>query len=321
MSAFLEYFVYAAAFIAVVLAFEGVGRLLRRSVGEERAIGRRLEKARARALARSAPGGSPEVRSKDRVSQALAARFPRFEAALARADAPFTAFQLVLGGGVLFVATSLLLSMAGAPRPIAFAAAAALAVGCPVLTLAALAARRRKRFLDLLPQAVDLIARSLQAGHPVTTAIAVVGQRMPAPLGPEFRLVVEEMTYGLDRDEAFENLIGRFPLAELRMFVACLEVTRESGGNLAEVFLKLAEAIRAKDHLRRKVQAITAEGRMSFWVVSGLPFVVGGALLVVSPSFFRAVADDRLFWPMMSFAPVSLAIGAAMIWRMVNLKI
>jgi tight adherence protein B len=320
MSAFLEYLVYAAAFIAVVLAFEGVGRLLRRSVGEERAIGRRLEKARARALATSATA-APELRPKDRVSRALVARFPRLEAALARADAPFTAFQLVLGGGVLFVATYLPLSMVGAPRLIALAAGASLGIGCPLLTLAVLAARRRKRFLDQLPQAVDLIARSLQAGHPVTTAITVVGQRMPAPLGPEFRLVVEEMTYGLDRDEAFENLIGRFPLTELRMFVACLEVTRESGGNLAEVFLKLAEAIRAKDHLRRKVNAISAEGRMTFWVVSALPFVVGGALMLVSPSFFREVAHDRLFWPMMSFAPVSLAIGAAMIWRMVNLKI
>jgi tight adherence protein B len=190
-----------------------------------------------------------------------------------------------------------------------------------VLTIKIMVGHRRKRFLDLLPQAVDLIARSLQAGHPVTTAIAVVGQRMPAPLGPEFRLVVEEMTYGLDREHALANLLTRFPLPELRMFVACLEVTRETGGNLAEVFLKLAEAIRAKDALRRKVYAISAEGRMTFWVVSGLPFAVGGAIMLLRPVFFRDVASDPLFWPMMSFAPVSLAVGSAMVWRMVNFKI
>ena len=134
-------------------------------------------------------------------------------------------------------------------------------------------------------------------------------------------MVVEEMTYGLDRDEALNNLVQRFPLPELRMFVACLEVTRETGGNLAEVFLKLGEAIRAKDQLRRKVHAISAEGRLTFWVVSALPFIVGGAILLLRPQFFAEVVKDMLFWPMMSYAPVSLVIGSTMIWRMVNFKI
>lgn len=316
MNTFLEYLLYALGFTAAMLAVEGVGYLLRGLFGDERLVRRRLNRTRARMTSRSEASTWDED-----LSARLLARLPRLKAALAQADAGFSALQLMLGAAALFVAVVLLLPMAGAPPLAGFVAGAVLAVGGPYLLLAVMANRRRRRFLEQLPQAVDLIARSLQAGHPVATAMATVGQRMPAPLGPEFRLVIEEMTYGLDRDEALGNLLQRFPAPELRMFVASMEVTRESGGNLAEVFLKLAESIRAKDHLRRKVHAITAEGRMSFWVVTGLPFLVAGALLVLRPAFFSDVRDDPMFWPMMTFAPVTLAIGATIIWRMVNLKI
>lgn len=318
METFFEYFLYATAMIAVVLGIEGVARLARSQVGAERAVNRRLARARVQpsAKAQMRPPAGAEL-----LARAIAARAPWLERALAQADAPFDALQLALAAVALFILVCAALTFAHAPGVIAIAAAAGFGGGAPLLLLNALAARRRKRFLDQLPQAVDLIARSLQAGHPVTTAMSVVGQRMAAPTGPEFRLVVEEMTYGLDRDVALGNLLQRFPLTELRMFVACLEVTRETGGNLAEVFLKLAEAIRAKEYLRRKVHAISAEGRMTFWVVSGLPVVVGGAIMLLRPGFFADVAGDPLFWPMMSASPICLVIGSAVIWRMVNFKI
>ena len=251
----------------------------------------------------------------------MSERLPWLERALTNAHAPVNAVQVLAGALVLFAVVLSTFSMIGAPQPIAFAIALPIGFGVPYLIVTGMAAHRRRRFLMQLPQAVDVIARSLQAGHPVTAAMAVVGERMPAPLGPEFRLVVEEMTYGLDREQALENLVRRFPLPELRMFTASIEITRETGGNLAEVFLKLAAAIRSKAKLREKVHAISSEGRISFWVVSALPFVVGGALLVLRPSFFTDVVTDPLFWPMMSYAPISLAIGSAIIWKMVNIRI
>lgn len=317
MGAVLEYLLYAAAFIAVVLGVEGGARLVRANIGAERAVSRRMLKARAQGPMAAAPDQPKD----SALAQALAARLPRLERALRRADVPASVLQILLLAATFFILLFTLLTVAHAPPLLAAAAGLAVGVGGPVLVVNSLIAGRQKRFLDQLPQAVDLIARSLQAGHPVTSAITVVGQRMPAPLGPEFQTVVEETAYGLDRDVAFANLVARFPLPELRMFTACLQVTRESGGNLAEVFLKLAEAIRAKDHLRRKVHAISAEGRMSFWVVSGLPFVLGAFLMLIRPHFYLDVAKDPLFWPMMAYAPFSLAIGAAMIWRMVNIKI
>jgi tight adherence protein B len=320
MTSILQYLLYGAAFVTVVLAIEGLSHLVRGNVGEERAIARRMAKARSKALAQARVRDGSDSGA-EALSRAIGERLPWLDRALTRADAPFNTLHILLLSAVLFACMFMLLWVARAPLFLDFAAAAAVAIGAPSVVLTGMANSRRKRFLDQLPQAVDLIARSLQAGHPVTTAMSVVGQRMSAPLGPEFRLVVEEMTYGLDRDEAMANLLRRFPLSELQMFVACLEVTRESGGNLAEVFLKLAEAIRAKDHLRRKVHAISAEGRLSFWVVSGLPFAVSGFIMLVQPHFYMDVMQDHLFWPMISFAPISLSIGAFMIWRMVNLKI
>lgn len=311
-----EYVLYAVAFIAVILAVEGAWRLVRANLGEERAVKRRLGRARATLAAAHAEPAKP-----DGLSAFLDARFPRLQRALVRAQAPFGAGPLLLGAGALFLLVLLGMSMIGAPRLLALFAAAALAGGAPYLIITGMTQRRRKRFLDQLPQAVDLMARSLQAGHPVANAMSVVGQRLTAPMGPEFQIVIDEMTYGLDRDQALDNLVRRFPVAELRMFTASLEVTRESGGNLAEVFLKLADAIRAKEHLRKKIIAISAEGRMTFWVVTALPMLVSAALMLVRPNFYLDVAKDPLFWPMISFAPVTLTIGAVIIWRMVNIRI
>jgi tight adherence protein B len=315
MEVVFEYLLYATAFIAVLLAVEGVWRFIRSAMGEERAVKRRLASAR-----RSASSAGETKAAPGRLARLVAERMPWLERALASAHAPVNGLQLLAGALILFALVLTGLTLIGAPGPIAFAAALALGAGVPYLIVTGLASARR-RFLDQLPQAVDVIARSLQAGHPVTSAMTVVGERMPAPLGPEFQLVVEEMTYGLDRDQALRNLVRRFPMPELRMFTASMEITRETGGNLAEVFLKLGEAIRAKDRLRKKVHAISAEGRLSFWVVSALPVVVGGLLILLRPMFYLDVAKDALFWPMMSYAPVSLAIGSAIIWKMVNIRI
>jgi tight adherence protein B len=184
-----------------------------------------------------------------------------------------------------------------------------------------MAARRRRQFLEQMPQAVDLIARSLQAGHPVTTAIAVVAKQMPEPIGPEFAKTIAEMRHGLNRDHALRNLLKRFPIAELQMFAASLEVTRETGGNLAEVFLNLADTIRSKAQLRKRVMAISAEGRLTFWVVSALPILVAAAITLLNPTYYKSISSDPLFWPLMSAPPILWGLGTLMLWRMINFRI
>lgn len=317
MTTFLDYLIYAGAFIAAVLAVEGLWLLARSSFGEGRMMKVRLARAR-----RSDGEGADKGKERPSALDALVERrLPRLVKLVARAHAPISATWLLLISAAVFLAVFLLLRAIGAPALLALGAGFLIG-GCgPLAFVSGMADRRRRKFLDQLPQAVDLMARSLQAGHPVTNAMVVVSRQMPDPIGPEFALVIEEMTYGLDREEALDNLVRRFELTELRMFVASLEVTRETGGNLAEVFLKLAEAIRAKAQLRQKVHAISAEGRLSFWVVSALPVLVAGALMVLRPEFYLEVAPDPLFWPMISLAPILLLTGAAIIWRMVNVRI
>jgi tight adherence protein B len=298
----------------VVLAVEGLWLALRGALGEGRAVRQRLSRIRR-------VGVRDEAAPTDPLDAWLNQRIPWIGRNLVRARAGFGPKVVVIAGLALGLAVTLVLVQVGAPAPLALAAGVAVGVGLPFLLVSGLAGRRHKKFLNQMPQAVDLIARSLQAGHPVTAAMAVVSKQMPDPIGPEFAVVMEEMTYGLERDEALANLVERFPSPELRMFVASLEVTRESGGNLAEVFLKLADAIRAKAQLRLKVEALSAEGRLSFWVVSSLPFVVGGIIMVIQPKYYGEVIDDPLFWPMMAVAPVMLTIGTVIIWRMVNFKI
>ena len=191
----------------------------------------------------------------------------------------------------------------------------------PVMMVKITLDRRRKRFLAQMPQTVDLIARSLQAGHPVTTAISVASQQMPDPIGPELAMVVAEMKLGLDRDQAFRHLLKRFPLPEMRLFVASLEVTRETGGNVAEVLLKLSDTMRAKAQLRKKVRAISAEGRLTLIVVSVLPAVVALGISLAKPGYYTEVAGNPLFWRLMAIPPVLVLLGTFIIWRMINFKV
>jgi tight adherence protein B len=301
--------------LALAAAAQGSWLLLRGSFGEGRTLRRRL----ARIAAGAEPKSGGEASSA--LDSLIDARLPWLRRRLLAARAPFTPIQMLLGSLALSLAFLVLTSLSGAPLLLALAAAGWGGLAAPLLLLSWLAERRRQLFRTQLPQTVDLMARSLQAGHPVNTAMLVAAQQMPDPMGPELALVLDEMNYGLGRDAALRKLIQRFPLAELRMLAATLEVTRETGGNVAEVFLKLADTMRAKAQLRRKVLAISAEGRLTFWIVSALPFAVAGAIIAMRPGYYTEVMADPLFLPLMCGPPLLLALGAAMIWRMVNFRI
>lgn len=320
MGSLVIYMVYAVGLVTAFLLLEGLWLVSRGLWGAERTVRRRLETTRSVAGGEAGPSRSarPQLAA---IDQMLAARLPALQRALVASRAPFQASHVLLAGAALFIAVILGARTIGAPPIVALIEAAVLAVGGPTVLLSVLVSRRRRRFTEQFPQAVDLIARGLQAGYPVAAAIAVVAKQMPDPVGAEFATVVEEMTYGLDRNEALANLAKRFPLTEVTMFSASLEVTRETGGNIAEVFLNLSEILRSKAQLTKKVLAVSAEGRLSFWVISGLPFFVAGAVLLLRPGYYSDVVHDHMFWPAMSAAPVLLGVGSLVTWRLVNFKI
>ncbi len=320
MSGAFAYIVYAAIFIAVVLAVEGVWLFARSLSPQSREINRRLaliaqkqDPKAALSLLKERAGGP--------LSHAISERAPWISQMIwmARAKvAPAALLGLAAGFAVIFV---VLFNFSGAPLILSLVFGAAAGIGVPFGSLAFLAARRKQAFLDQFPNAVDLVARSLQAGHPIPVALGLVAEQAPDPIGSEFGIAIDEMAFGLDRDEALSNMVQRFPLPELHLFVAAIQITRETGGNLAEVFLKLADVIRAKATLRKKVSALTAEGRMSCIILAALPIVLFAILNVLRPEFYGEVAQDPLFAPMMTAPPILLVMGVAMIWRMVNFKI
>lgn len=315
--------------IALMAGLAGLFLVARSLSPEARLIERRLLAPKEPGLAvaarprksQRAQFATPGKPNQGRLERLIDARLPSIRQRLEAARAPFTPVQLLLGSMGLFLVMFLTLLVLSIPALVSLFAAGWGGIAGPILLVSFLAARRRALFVKQMPQAVDLIARSLQAGHPVTTAMAVAAQQMPDPVGPELSVVISEMNAGLDRDAALRNLLLRFPIPELRMFTASLEVTRETGGNVAEVLLNLGDAMRAKAQLRKKVAAISAEGKLSFWVVSVLPIAVVAILMALRPEYYSEVASDPLFWRAMMVPPLLWLIGAVSIWRMINFRI
>lgn len=312
--------VLAVAVAATVIGIVGAW-MVARGMAEGRTLARRMARTAEAAPVEAAVEAPAVEDDRPPFARLLDAQAPWLRRWLASAGSPFSPVQAAIAGLALTGALLLAFLLLRLPPILALPAAAWSGLGGPLLLISFLAKRRRALFLSQMPQTIDLIARSLQAGHPVSTAMAVAAKQMPDPIGPEFGKVLGEINYGGERDTALRAMLQRFPLPQLQMFAASLEVTRETGGNVAEVLLKLGDTMRSEDQLRRKVEAISAEGKMSFWVISALPVVVVGALLLLNPGFYTQVMGDPLFWPMMSVPPVLLVTGAVIIWRMIHIRV
>jgi tight adherence protein B len=224
---------------------------------------------------------------------------------------------IVLLGIGLFV----FLLMLGANAVLALLFAAAWGLGIPVLLLTVLASRRRRKFEAQLPDAVDILVRSLRVGHPVTAAIRLVGRELPDPVGAEFRVVADELTYGLDLETAMTNLSTRVGQQDLALLVVAVSIQSRSGGNLAEILGNLSKVIRDRQRMRLKAKALSAEGRFSALVLSILPFALFGVLWVIAPSFYGAVWDVAFVKPLLIGASLWMLIGDLVMYRMVKFDI
>jgi tight adherence protein B len=158
-------------------------------------------------------------------------------------------------------------------------AAGIAAVAVPTLVMRHLREKRLQKFEDHFPEAVDLVARSLRAGHALPVALGMVAEMMPAPVGKEFRMLFDEQHFGLTLPDALRNFARRVPLLDARFFVTAVLIQREAGGNLAEVLDNLSSVTRERFKVKRDVRAKSAHGRMTGWVLAMLPpalFVLNG---------------------------------------------
>lgn len=255
------------------------------------------------------------------VSLALARMFPAIEKIVAQSGSDASLLRLSGFAVALFALIFSVIRLA-TPTPLILAAAvAALAAGgLPLLVLYMKRRRRIKRFGAQLPEALDLIVRSVLAGHPVSSSFALVAKEMPDPIGSEFGVVLDEMTYGLDMHEALDNLFRRVPHPDLHFFTLAVQIQHGTGGNLAEVLSNLTKVIRDRFRMFSKIRAVSAEGRLSGVFIGLMPIVVFVALSLLNPDYFAEVYPDPLFMPLMGIAFVLLVLGQAVIWKMVNFR-
>jgi len=184
--------------------------------------------------------------------------------------------------------------------------------------------QRAQRFQDFqrqLPDALDLVSRSLRAGHAFSVGMKMVGDEFPDPIGPEFNRAVEEISFGIDVAEALKNLSTRIECVHLRFFITSLIVQRETGGNLADILESISRLIRQRFELLGKVAALSAEGKLSAIVLILLPFGIGIMLWMINPSYMNLLLTDPMGKDMIMISGTLMVIGSFMMKKMIAIKV
>jgi tight adherence protein B len=184
-----------------------------------------------------------------------------------------------------------------------------------------LRSRRQDKFAAQFPDSLDIIVRSLRAGHPVPVAVNMVGREMGDPIGSEFGIVTDEITYGADLETAMRNLYARIGSDDLPLFVTAVAIQGPTGGNLGEILQNLSGVIRDRFKMRRKIRALAAEGRASAMILSALPIGMFFIILWLVPDFYGSVWDIPLTKELVAGAAVWMIVGNIVMFKMVNFKI
>ena len=232
--------------------------------------------------------------------------------------------ERVLGIMALVGLVALAILLVAMPARVAWTAllfAPIIGVGLPLLYIGQARSKLRTQFEEQLPDALDLIVRSLRIGHPVSSAIALIAREMPAPIGPEFGIVAEQISYGHELPLAIMQMQERVPAPDLAYFSMAIQIQLESGGNLVESLQKLANVIRDRYRMFRKVHAITSEGRFSAWALSLFPFIIAIGVLLVRPDYYDQVAARPWFVYVAIGVVVMLVVNVVMMRILTAVKV
>ncbi len=191
----------------------------------------------------------------------------------------------------------------------------------PLLMVSHQRSRRLHQLQLQLPEAADLIDSSLRAGHALPSTLQMVAEEMPEPICPEFRSVADEINYGLGLQPAMQRLAERVPLDDLRFLVIAVLIQRESGGNLAELMQKMATLIRERLKLFGQIRSLSAEGRLSGWILFLLPIGMALLMMVVNPAYIGKLVEDPMGKTLLGFATVQMLMGALWMRKIVNLRV
>lgn len=321
-----------AIFAAVFLLFQTVGRVAAAKRAHLAATNRRMTLIQSGAAREDLYGDLIKNRPREHSSlpRLLRTFVVGFEYNIYASGISWSASQVVLamavGMAALFVIAIAIALGTGAQIAfgtlqicLLFAVAAGGAL--PYLFLRRLAAKRRKTIEKQFPVALDIFVRALRSGHPVASAIDLLTQEMEDPIGSEFGLVSDEVTYGADLVSALDAMAERWQLEDMRMFIVSLSVQGETGGNLAEILENLAGVIRDRASMFMKVRALSSEGRMTGWMLSILPVFAFVMTFLGAPEFYLDVAEDPIFIFGSIFLLTLYVVGVFTIRKMIDLKV
>jgi tight adherence protein B len=191
----------------------------------------------------------------------------------------------------------------------------------PVMEVNRAKSKRLLKIESQLPDALDLMGRAMRAGHAFPTALKMVGDEMPMPLAGEFRAVFDEVNFGVAMPNALMNLAVRVPSTDLRYVVVAVLIQRETGGNLTELLTSISAIIRDRLKLLGQVRILSAEGRMSAWVLGLLPFGVSGVMFISNPSFLMVLFTDPGGRKMLYAAGFMMLIGVFAIRKVTHIRV
>ncbi|ATI41486.1 pilus assembly protein TadB [Pacificitalea manganoxidans] len=317
-----EPLIYGIVFIAVLLLVEGVYlTVFGKSISLNSRVNRRLSLMEKGA-------GREEVLEQLRkeMSQHMGARGIPLYSILAekaqKANIAFTPRQLIM----IMAAVSALAFVAltvgtSASTPVRALVAIVMGVGGVYVWVNNKAKKRLAMIEEQLPDAVELMVRSLRVGHPFSSAVNIVAKEVPDPLGSEFGMIADEAAYGRDITESLKALAERMDMQDLRFLAVAVTIQQTSGGNLAEILDGLAKVIRARFKLFRRVKAITAEAKWSGMFLSVFPFGALVMINIIQPNYYDDVKETSAFIPACLVVAAFLIINMIFMKIMVNIKV
>ncbi len=310
-----EILLMVGVFLGVVLLLEGLRQLLsrRETAGE----------ARSRRMRMIASGQGLSERLELLTPQRKASPIPgwrELENLLSEAGLPVQPGLWLAGMGTACLPVAI-----GAaqflPREAVFPLAFAICFIGPVLVLMGVRDNRRKRLVEQLPDALDLMARSLRSGYPLSASIKTVAESMQDPIATEFGIVVDQISYGDELVVAMRKLAERVPTEDYRYLSASVAIQHGTGGNLGRVLTLLSQVIRGRGMMRRKIKAMSAEGRISALILSCIPFLMVGLNSVITPEYYGGVVNDPMFVPLAGVALGLIVTNALVMAKLVSFKI
>jgi tight adherence protein B len=200
-------------------------------------------------------------------------------------------------------------------------AAVVTAAALPFMNVSRQRAKRMEKIEEQLPEAIDMMKRALRAGHPFSGSIKLVSEELEAPLGKEFATTFADLNYGNDVRRAMLGLLQRVPSVPVMALVTSVLVQKETGGNLAEILGQISGVVRGRFRLERKIKTLSAEGRLSAWILAMVPLVLFIVISVTTPTYLPVLLEDSLGQKLVIFGAVAGVIGILWIRKIIRIEV